>query len=60
LLKAAVAALRASGAKQLFLEVEHGNDAALAMYRSFGAAEMGRRKGYYRHGADAAIFSLAL
>ncbi len=60
LLKAAVAALRASGAKQLFLEVEHGNDAALAMYKSFGAAEMGRRKGYYRHGADAAIFCLAL
>jgi len=60
LLKAAAAALRASGAKQLFLEVEHGNDAGLALYRSFGAVEIGQRKGYYRHGADAAIFSLAL
>ena len=60
LLKDAVASLRASGAKQLFLEVEHGNDAALALYRCCGATEVGRRKGYYQHGTDAAIFSLAL
>jgi ribosomal-protein-alanine N-acetyltransferase len=60
LLAAAVRALRTSGARWLFLEVETGNDAALALYRSFGAAEVGRRPAYYEHGADAAIFSLAL
>jgi ribosomal-protein-alanine N-acetyltransferase len=46
LLEAAIAALRDSGAKCLFLEVEEGNAAALALYRSLGA--------------KAAIFSLAL
>jgi len=60
LLDAAVAQLRAAGAKQLFLEVENGNEAALQLYRSFGAVPVGRREGYYEHGADAAIFSLAL
>ena len=60
LLKAARAALRASGANQLFLEVEDGNEAALQLYRSLGAIPAGRRPGYYEHGADAAIFSLVL
>ena len=60
LLQTAVERLRASGAKRLFLEVEDGNEAALRLYRSCGAAPVGRRRGYYEHGADAAIFSLAL
>ena len=60
LLEAATTTLRASGTKQLFLEVEEGNDAALTLYRSLGAIEVGQRKAYYEHGADAAIFSLAL
>jgi ribosomal-protein-alanine N-acetyltransferase len=60
LLEAAVTALRESGAKQLFLEVEEGNEAALKLYRGFGAVPVGKREGYYEHGADAAIFSLAL
>jgi [ribosomal protein S18]-alanine N-acetyltransferase len=60
LLEAAVAELRAAGARQLFLEVEDGNEAALRLYRSFGAVPVGKREGYYEHGADAAIFSLAL
>ncbi|MGD9502053.1 MAG: GNAT family N-acetyltransferase [Methyloceanibacter sp.] len=60
LLQTAVERLRASGAKQLFLEVEDGNEAALRLYRSCGAEAVGRRQGYYEHGADAAIFSLAL
>jgi ribosomal-protein-alanine N-acetyltransferase len=60
LLKEAIAMLRAAGAKQLFLEVEDGNTAALALYRSFGAKPVGRRSRYYENGADAAIFSLAL
>ena len=60
LLQTAVDRLRASGAKRLFLEVADGNEAALRLYRSCGAAPVGRRKGYYDHGVDAAIFSLAL
>lgn len=39
-------ALRA-GAVQLFLEVRPSNEAALAMYRKRGFAEVARRKGYY-------------
>lgn len=60
LLRDATEALRTSGAKQLFLEVEEGNLAALQLYRSLGAVPVGRRPGYYAHGGDAAIFSLAL
>lgn len=60
LLQAATEFLSASGAKRLFLEVEECNAAALELYRSFGAEPVGRRPGYYEHGADAAIFSLAL
>jgi [ribosomal protein S18]-alanine N-acetyltransferase len=60
LLHTAVERLRASGTKRLFLEVEDGNEAALRLYRSCGAVPVGRRQGYYAHGADAAIFSLAL
>ena len=43
LLKAAIAALRESGAKCLFLEVDEGNAAALALYRSLGAKAVGHR-----------------
>lgn len=60
LLGAAVTALRAAGAKQMFLEVDEANAPARNLYRSLGAVAVGRRAGYYEHGADAAIFSLAL
>ena len=60
LLQAAIAALRDSGATCLFLEVDEGNEAALALYRSLGANAVGHRPGYYGSGADAEIFSLAL
>ena len=60
LLDAAVKGLRDAGAKRLFLEVEQGNDAALKLYRSLGAVPVSTRERYYEHGADAAIFCLAL
>src|SRR6185437_4240371 len=56
LMRSAIDALRTSGASQLFLEVEDGNQAALRLYNSLGAVRVGQRKGYYRHGADAVIF----
>ena len=37
-----------------------GNEAALRLYRSCGAEPVGHRQGYYDHGADSAIFGLAL
>lgn len=60
LLEAALRELREAGARQLFLEVEQGNEAALKLYRALGAVPVGKRERYYEHGADAAIFSLAL
>lgn len=41
----------------LFLEVEAGNTAALALYRAFGFDRIGMRKGYYRSskGAEDAL-----
>jgi ribosomal-protein-alanine N-acetyltransferase len=60
LLVSAVAILRASDVRKLHLEVDEGNEAALRLYRSFGAIQVGKRPGYYEHKADAAIFSLAL
>jgi len=38
---------RLRGARTLFLEVRDGNDGALALYRSDGFSEVGRRKNYY-------------
>ena len=54
---------RACGApapSSLFLEMEDGNAPARGLYQSLGAVVVGRRPRYYAHGADAAIFSLAL
>jgi ribosomal-protein-alanine N-acetyltransferase len=45
LLQAAIALLRTSGAKRLYLEVEHGNEPALKLYRDFGGVPVGRRPG---------------
>lgn len=39
--------VRQAGAATLFLEVAADNAPALALYRSFGMVETGRRKGYY-------------
>ncbi|XSG83153.1 MAG: ribosomal protein S18-alanine N-acetyltransferase [Methyloligella sp. ZOD6] len=60
LLKAAIAGLKARGTKTLFLEVDEKNNAALTLYRGFGAKPIGRRAGYYADGGDAAILSLTL
>jgi ribosomal-protein-alanine N-acetyltransferase len=47
LLAAAIAATAAAGVRRLFLEVATDNAAAIGLYRGFGFAEDGRRRGYY-------------
>jgi ribosomal-protein-alanine N-acetyltransferase len=48
------------GAGRATLEVASGNAAALALYRSLGFREAGRRPAYYRTGAAALIQWLRL
>jgi len=60
LLSAHLASLAGGGTKALFLEVESGNDAALALYAQFGFARVGARKGYYPKGAGEAAAALLL
>jgi ribosomal-protein-alanine N-acetyltransferase len=47
LLAAHLAQLAARGVTRLFLEVEESNAPAIALYRRFGFATVGRREGYY-------------
>ena len=60
LLGAVLAAAKNAGAKKLFLEVDAGNEAALALYRKSGFVEIGRRSAYYRDGADALAMQVKL
>jgi [ribosomal protein S18]-alanine N-acetyltransferase len=55
--------LAALGARQVFLEVDEGNRAALKLYQRAGFREAGRRDGYYRkprENAAALVLSRAL
>jgi ribosomal-protein-alanine N-acetyltransferase len=53
LLDAACDVARKRGVAKLFLEVGSRNDAAASLYLSSGFVEVGRRAGYYHHGAEA-------
>lgn len=57
LLSRQLARLAAQGARQVFLEVDEGNRAALSLYTRAGFAEVGRRPRYYEGpgGAAAAL-----
>jgi [ribosomal protein S18]-alanine N-acetyltransferase len=57
LLSRHLARLAARGARQVFLEVDEGNRAALSLYARAGFAEVGRRPRYYEGpgGAAAAL-----
>jgi len=52
LLTSALAALESAGARRVSLEVRADNDAAIALYRSFGFASCERLDGYYGVGRD--------
>lgn len=55
LLDGALAAARAAGARELFLEVRESNAGARALYASRGFAEVGRRRNYYRRPVEDAL-----
>lgn len=55
LLDALVRRARNAGAASIFLEVDAGNEAAIALYQGHGFRSIARRKAYYRNGADAVI-----
>ncbi len=48
------------GARQMFLEVAVGNRNGLALYRSLGFEDVGRRRAYYANGQDARVMRVAL
>ncbi|MDR2000450.1 MAG: ribosomal protein S18-alanine N-acetyltransferase [Zoogloeaceae bacterium] len=48
---------RRHGATRMILEVRQGNDAALALYRHAGFAEIGRRRAYYQGKEDAIVMA---
>lgn len=59
LLTAALAQGRGHNVSVVWLEVRPSNAAALALYRSFGFQEVGRRARYYNdNGEDALIYAL--
>lgn len=61
LLGASLTAACAGGAATCFLDVAEDNQAALALYYSFGFAQVGRRANYYRRaGSGVAALVLAL
>jgi len=60
LVRHAVAAAQAAGARRLFLEVAADNAAAVALYRAHGFVEAGRRPRYYPGGIDALVLARAL
>ena len=48
------------GAQQVMLEVEAGNDPAIALYEQVGFVALARRANYYGAGADALVMALPL
>jgi len=55
LLTAAMEALRTRGVGRVFLEVRESNHGAMAFYHKHGFSKTGRREGYYRDPAEAAV-----
>ena len=60
LLAQAMAEAVRRGAGRMFLEVAPANQAACALYRRHGFAEIGRRRDYYADGSDALVLAHVL
>ena len=60
LVNACCAAARKAGAGAMFLEVDAGNASALGLYAAAGFSPCGRRRAYYKNGADALIMRKTL
>lgn len=60
LMTAAIAAARAHGAMNLFLEVAVDNAAAIGLYEGLGFSRAGLRKGYYRRAGSSAVDALVM
>ena len=52
--------LKRRGINKVFLEVEHDNAPAIALYEKFGFVRYGLRRDYYGQGKDAVLMSLDL
>lgn len=55
LLAAIIDGATGMGVRSLFLEVDIGNAAARALYEKHGFEQVGKRRAYYRNGADAQV-----
>lgn len=60
LLRAAFDDLRQSPVRSMFLEVADDNKSAIALYRGFGFADVGTRKGYYPRPDGSAATALVM
>lgn len=60
LLAALLETARRDGVRALFLEVDAGNQAAIALYEEQGFSRIARRRRYYRSGADALVMRVDL
>lgn len=52
--------LKLKGVSKVFLEVEHDNVPAIALYEKFGFEKYGQRRDYYGKGKDAILMSKEL
>lgn len=60
LLDSLLGAARGEGVRSLFLEVDAGNRAAIALYEGAGFSRIARRSRYYKTGADALVMRVDL
>ncbi|GJL95883.1 MAG: hypothetical protein DHS20C05_22880 [Hyphococcus sp.] len=60
LLSACLEGAKMRGANKVYLEVDQGNKAALALYGRAGFQQISVRRAYYRNGADAVVMECAL